>query len=92
MVDRESFDEKPSGELAEFERALRSLEPQPARLGRGRLMFLAGRASARILPAKGSGVRTWGWPALSATLAVTTAAPTVTPASPAAGSARFRPW
>ena len=73
MVDREPFDEKSSGELAEFERALGSLVPRPARLGRGRLLFLAGRASAGIVPTTGPGSRRWGWPALSTALGATTA-------------------
>src|SRR5262245_23539981 len=55
----------PAGDLKDRERRLDEWRPSPSGLEVDRLMFVAGRASAR------SGRGRWIWPAVSAGLALT---------------------
>ncbi len=73
MADRNPIEHELPDDLAQFERALASLEPRPARVGRARLMFLAGRASTQMASAIGISRQNWKWPAASALLATTAA-------------------
>ncbi len=74
MADQEQYNQGHGDDLSEFERDLVSVKPQPGRLSRGRLMFLAGQASVR--PEKGRATRRkrWYWPASTAVMTVVSAA------------------
>lgn len=80
MADQQRPQRRLPDELEELQRALRSLEPLPGRLDRGRLIYLAGRASAGVSPSGTSAAgaahkRNWAWPV--STVAMTLVAATL---------------
>ncbi len=78
MADQQRPEGRLPDELEELQRALKSLEPLPGRLDRGRLMYLAGQASAGVSPSVTSATGAsqkwnWAWPASTAAMTLVAA-------------------